>query len=268
VTNLRQESLTVFMYHDVVDAGTEIDASHLPYAISTDQFRRQLQALAEAGIIGRRLDEQLEPGPESSGRACVLTFDDGHLSNYTHALPILMQQGFRATFFITAGWVGTAPYMSWEQLRALSEAGMEIGSHSMTHRPPSTLTATELDSEMIDSKRLLEDHLGHPVVTASSPTGFYNAGIVPAARSAGYRALCYGRIGVWRGGSLPAPIPRIPVKPGDDADRVVKMASGNRILIGSMRARQAVRNGMKKGLGVDTYLKVRRFILGKTRPRS
>lgn len=158
--------------------------------------------------------------------------------------------------------------MTWEQLRALSDAGMEIGSHSMTHRPPATLTAAELDAEMLDSKKLLEDHLGCAVVTASSPTGFYNPAIVPAALGAGYRAICYGRIGVWRGGVPPDPIPRIPVKSGDNAGRVVKMASGDRILIGSMRARQAVRNGLKKGLGIDTYLKLRQFVLRNVRPRS
>lgn len=266
MTRLKPDRLTVLMYHDIVEIGASIDDSHRPYAISTDQFRRQLQALARAGIIGTRLDQHLDPGAETPGRACVITFDDGHASNCTHALPILMEHGFRATFFITAGWVGSAPYMSWDQIRSLAQAGMEIGSHSMTHRPPSLLTAAELDSEMCDSKKLLEDRLGQAVVTASSPTGFFNPEMIPAARAAGYRAICYGRIGVWDGRAAQGAIPRIPVKPGDDAGRVLRMATGDRLLIGSMRARQAVRNGLKRGLGVDRYLRLRRSLLRRMRP--
>jgi peptidoglycan/xylan/chitin deacetylase (PgdA/CDA1 family) len=265
---MRQDALTVFMYHDVVDRGARVTDSHRPYAISTDQFREQLGALVQAGMTGTRLDAHVDPGRDTSGRVCVMTFDDGHASNCTHALPILMQHCFRATFFVTVGWVGTAPYMTWAQIRALSEAGMEIGSHSMTHRPPALLTAADLDREMSDSKKMLEDHLGHAVLTASSPTGFFNPGMLPAARAAGYRALCYGRIGVWRGRTLQDAIPRIPVKPGDDAGRVLRMASGDRFLIGPMRARQAVRNGLKRGLGVDRYLRLRRSILRRLRPRS
>ncbi|HET6279303.1 MAG TPA: polysaccharide deacetylase family protein [Candidatus Polarisedimenticolia bacterium] len=268
MTRLKPASLTVFMYHDVVEIGAPIDDAHRPYAITTDQFRRQLQALARAGITGTRLDRHLDPGAETPGRACVMTFDDGHASNCTHALPILVEAGFRATFFITAGWVGSAPYMTWDQIRSLAQAGMEIGSHSMTHRPPALLTAAELDSEMRDSKKLLEDRLGQAVVTASSPTGFFNPGMIPAARAAGYRALCYGRIGVWDGRAAQAAIPRIPVKPGDDAARVLRMATGDRLLIGSMRARQVVRNGLKRGLGVDRYLRLRRSLLSFLRPPS
>lgn len=256
------------MYHDIVEAGAPIDDSHRPYAISADLFRRQLQALSRAGIAGTRLDRQLDPGSETPGRACVITFDDGHASNCTHALPILLEEGFRATFFVTVGWVGKAPYMTWDQIRAVAAAGMEIGSHSMTHRPPALLTAAEIDGEMRDSKKLLEDRLGSAVLTASSPTGFFNPGMIPAARAAGYRALCYGRIGVWDRRAAEGAIPRIPVKPGDDAGRVLLMASGDRLLIGSLRARQAVRNGLKKGLGVDRYLRLRRSVLSRLRPPS
>jgi peptidoglycan/xylan/chitin deacetylase (PgdA/CDA1 family) len=265
---LKPKALTVFMYHDVVDAGASVEDSHRPYAISTDRFRKQLHLLGQAGIAGTRLDAHLDPGSDIPGRACVITFDDGHESNYTHALPVLMQHGFRATFFVTAGWIGTASHLSWAQLRALAEAGMEIGSHSMTHRPPALLTADELDREMVDSKKMIEDHLGQAVLTASSPTGFFNPGMIPAARAAGYRALCYGRIGAWHGRIWPHAIPRIPVKPGDDAGRVLRIASGDRLLVASMRAQQALRNGLKKGLGVDRYLRLRRAILRRARPRS
>ena len=129
-------------------------------------------------------------------RAIVLTFDDGHVSNYESALPVLVEHGLTATFFITAGRIGDGTTMTWRQIRALHAAGMEIGSHTVTHRPPSTLDDKALRYELCESRRMLEDGLGAPVVSISSPTGFFNPRMRLIAREAGYQALCFGLAGL------------------------------------------------------------------------
>lgn len=257
-------SLPVLMYHDVVDDPERIAASHRPYVVSAATFRDHLHILAALGVTGTRLDFQIDPppGPARPGTPCVLTFDDGHESNCTRALPALLEAGFGATFFVTVGWVGRSPYMSWDQIRSLAAAGMEIGSHSMTHRPPTGLSRAELLSEMADSRKALEDRLGQPILTASSPTGFYNPQLVPAAQEAGYRGLCFGRIALWRAPRDAYRIPRLPVKLRTTSRELSGMASGDRGLIARMRAQQLVRNGLKKTLGVDLYIRLRRVLLG------
>ncbi len=75
----------------------------------------------------------LEPIPD---RLVVLTFDDAARSHYEVARPILAARGFGATFFISEGWdfaTNKKDYMTWEQIRALHDAGFEIGNHTLGH---------------------------------------------------------------------------------------------------------------------------------------
>jgi peptidoglycan/xylan/chitin deacetylase (PgdA/CDA1 family) len=252
----------VLMYHDLAEAETSGPAGHRPYVLRTADFREQLGALARLGLTGERLDACLPSGTaKTPARACILTFDDGHESNLSTAVPLLVEAGFRATFFVTAGWMGRKPYMDWSQVRRLAETGMEIGSHSMTHRPPASLGVRELRQEMEDSRRLIEDRAGCRVTTASSPTGFFHSALPNVARDAGYRALCYGRIGLYTPGHDPFRIPRLAVKSGLDLPTFERMAGGDVALIGGMRRRQAVRDALKRGLGVRGYLAMRRWFM-------
>ncbi len=251
----------VLMYHDVVDSADSVPASHRPYVVTADIFRDQLRLMHDAGYPGVSLAAHLAPDAAPQPPTCVITFDDGHESNLTHALPQLLAQRFTATFFITVGWLGKRPYLSWSQLRELVDAGMEVGSHSMTHRPPAGLTVDQLRSEMRDSKRLLEDRLGIEILTASSPTGFYNPAIIDAAREAGYRGLCFGRVALWDGPAAPFPIPRLAVKRDSGLELVRRMICRDRRMIAALRRRQSMRDGLKRWLGVDRYLRFRRFVL-------
>ena len=261
----RSFPIPVLMYHDLSGPGEEGPRDHGPYVLAEGRFEDQLSTIAAAGFRGVRLDALLAaaPAPPSPGRPCVLTFDDGHESNCTRALPRLLRAGFQATFFVTAGWMGRSPYLSWEQLRTLAEAGMEIGSHSMTHRPPAGLSPAELRAEMEDSRRLLEDRIGRAVVSASSPTGFFNPRLGPIVRDLGYRALCVGRIGLWSDPADAYRIPRLAVKRRTGLDELGRMVRGDGWLIARLRGEQAARNGLKSMLGADRYLRVRRWLLGR-----
>jgi len=253
-----QPPMPVFMYHDIADDPSAVATSHRPYVLTPAVFEAQMSVLERIGIRGVSLSEALAG---RSGSA-VLTFDDGHASNATHALPILKAHGFTATFFITASWIDQPPYMTWDQIRALSVAGMEIGTHSLTHRPPASLTPSEMDHEMRESRRILEVGLGTPIVTGSAPTGFHHPRMGAAARAAGYRALCVSRIGLWRQAADPFAIPRVPVKLETPLDLFERLARGDAAPLRALRARQAVRNALKRTLGVGPYLRVRKALLG------
>jgi peptidoglycan/xylan/chitin deacetylase (PgdA/CDA1 family) len=255
--------LPVLMYHDLTEQPGPVFGEHGPYVLPATSFRQQLRTLADLGFIGTRLDALLDPASRPArGRCCVLTFDDGHESNCALALPLLLEAGFSATFYVTAGWIGRPPYMSWEQLKEVAAAGMEIGSHSLTHRPPASLTPAELRTEMADSRKLLEDRLGRAVLSASSPTGFFNPRMPLIVREIGYRALCIGRIALWRDLDDPYCIPRIPVKQATGPGDFRRMILGDAWLIGRMRGSQMTRNGLKKALGVTRYQRVREWLLG------
>lgn len=76
---------------------------------------------------------QAQPIPD---RVVVLTFDDSVASHATFVAPLLKKLGFGATFFITEGFefnTDKEHYMTWEQIKAMHEAGFEIGNHTRNH---------------------------------------------------------------------------------------------------------------------------------------
>jgi peptidoglycan/xylan/chitin deacetylase (PgdA/CDA1 family) len=109
----------------------------------------------------------------------TLWFDDGLLSTYEIAYPILEEKGWKGTLalvgdreiaqekFIPDG----DPIMSWEQAKELADAGWEISSHSMTHSQLNSITDQAiLESEIVDSKNHLED-IGFIVESFTFPYG-------------------------------------------------------------------------------------------------
>jgi peptidoglycan/xylan/chitin deacetylase (PgdA/CDA1 family) len=194
------------------------------------------------------------------GRALVLTFDDGHISNHDIALPLLGERRLTATFFITVGLIGTGATMDWQQLRALHAAGMEIGSHTLTHRPPATLNDDELRHELLASKRILEDGLGTPVTSISSPTGFFNPRMSVIAQEVGYRALCYSQIGLIADESQPFALNRVAVKYTMHQGEFEALLRFEGKTLRGLRRQQRVRDVARKTLGVNTYLRLRRIL--------
>ena len=82
----------------------------------------------------------------------ALTFDDGPGPYTDRLLQVLKDNDAKATFFLIGNKVAANPAGA----RRIADAGMEIGSHSMTHRPPSTLSSAELSVELRESKMRIE----------------------------------------------------------------------------------------------------------------
>jgi peptidoglycan/xylan/chitin deacetylase (PgdA/CDA1 family) len=148
------------------------------YALACDAFNAQLDLFLRLGHAG---GQSLQP---------LITFDDGHRSDYEYALPALADRRIVASFFITAGWTGREPgYMDWQQLRSLDQAGQRIGAHGWSHTLLTHCTPTELDRELGDARRILEDKLGCPVTSMSLPGGRYNRRVLAACQAAGYTEI-------------------------------------------------------------------------------
>lgn len=111
--------------------------------------------------------------------AVTLWFDDGLLSTYQIAFPALKQRGWRAVLAVL-GDRATAQQkfgpdgddvMSWDQVRALQNAGWEISNHSMTHPHLDTITDQKvLYNEIVASRKALEN-LGLKIASFSFPYG-------------------------------------------------------------------------------------------------
>jgi peptidoglycan/xylan/chitin deacetylase (PgdA/CDA1 family) len=116
-----------------------------------------------------------------------VAFDDGHASQYQHAVPLLRGS---AMFFVTAGWMGSMPgHMSWDQVREIAGLGHEIQSHGWSHKLLTECSDTELKEELERSKATLIDRLGMQVEAISLPGGAWDARTFEACAKAGYRRV-------------------------------------------------------------------------------
>lgn len=125
----------------------------------------------------------------AEGDVVALTFDDGYRSDFEVVFPALISRGLKATFFVTSDNVGREGYVTWDQLRIMSAAGMEIGSHGLTHRDLVSLRPAEVRPEIRDSREILEKQLGKAVASFAPVGGHHSRWMLDEVRLAGYRVF-------------------------------------------------------------------------------
>lgn len=180
----------IIMYHSVnPDAEPE---NRL--AVSVKTFERQMHflkthrynVLTLEGLAG--LIEQKKKIPSHS---VAITFDDGYKDNFTYAFPILKKYKLNATMFIIINEVGRAANdrLSWDQIRTMRDSGLiAFGSHCLGPEPLINIKSQEnLEKEIFDSRKILQDKLGRPVNTFSYPEGRFNDKIRQLVIAAGYK---------------------------------------------------------------------------------
>lgn len=250
----------VLGFHDIVPVERlgDVPATHRPYALPPAEFRSFL--LAASTTSRRSLPVSDVPG-ELGGLFYSLTFDDGCASDYTEAFPVLSELGLRATFFVVPTLVDTPGYVTWAQLREMVTAGMEIGSHSLTHPFLDQLRPAELEREFGESKAMIENRLGLAVRSASLPRGWPPRELEPLLRRLGYRVFCTSRVGWWHPGDRPLDMPRVSVRRGMALEDFVSIVNAERRSLWRLQAIELVKNVIKRSLGRRGWARLRAPLL-------
>ena len=238
----------IFVFHGIVPAEqlAYVPPDDRPYALPPDEFRAFLFA---ARLSGRPALPAGSVCGEFGGSFFGLTFDDGLASDYREAFPVLGELGLRATFFVVPPLVDTPGHVRWAELREMVAAGMEIGSHSLTHPFVDRLDAAGLRREFGDSKAMIEDRLGAAVRSASLPRGWAAPQLESVLAELGYRAFCTSRVGWWHPGDPPLAIPRVRVSLGMPVERFVAIVEGRPRALWGLQAFDGVKNVAKACLG-------------------
>jgi peptidoglycan/xylan/chitin deacetylase (PgdA/CDA1 family) len=185
---------TVFlMYHELELPGRPLcqaEPGYVRYVVRAADFTAQVRRLKNSGGSGLSLSEALKFDRENS---VALTFDDGAETDLISAAPLLRELNFGATFFITTGFLGRSGFLSPAQVRELSDAGFEIGCHSITHPYLSDLDDAGVRREVVGAKQELEQILGKPVLHYSCPGGRYDRRVAAVAREGGYASVSTSR---------------------------------------------------------------------------
>ena len=185
--------ILVLNYHQIKNGNSYL-------SVHLDDFDAQMNYLVENGYIAITPDallSALEGELELPPKPVLITFDDGYSDNYENAFPILQKYGLRATIFIIPAFVGKEGYMTWDELREMEENGVTMQSHTLNHIALEELPDDGLRAELLKSKQMLEEKLGHAVDFVAYPTGTYNLHIAGIAREVGYKGaftIKYGNV--------------------------------------------------------------------------
>ena len=172
------------------------------FSLSTPpaMFSAQMQYLANHGFHVISLHQAVVAINNHSGlpsRPVVLTFDDGYADFFTVAVPILQSHGFTATSFVISGRMGSAGYMTPDQVTLADAMGFTIGAHTVDHVALAAQVAARATWEMKQSKLTLEYLLGHPVVDFAYPYGSFNQYDMGQAKTLGFEtavSTTYGTV--------------------------------------------------------------------------
>ena len=226
------------MYHALVEKRT----AHLNRVhITVESFKQQMEWLAAKGYQAITIDDMLKNFTEKNNgqKHCVITFDDGYLSLYKYALPLLKQYGFAATLYLTTAAVGendfknlpslnpkTLPVddkpLTWNEIKAMSDNGWAIESHSVSHADNSQLTAAELIHEITTSKKIIEQQLQKPVLHYAFPFGKYNAVSLKIIKEAGYKTAATVHAGLCTSKNNLYRLPRLEMNADDSISSFIK----------------------------------------------
>lgn len=265
---MKQPGAPCFIYHGFYQQPSElagVPASEMRYYLSAAQFERHLDYLAEHGFQAISVADYLSAPDASQDKRVILTFDDGHISNYTLALPMLKARGFRGTFFVVANWVGQADRMDRHQLSELVGSGMSVGSHGLTHALLGTLSLQDLDVELVRSRELLEQMLGIPIRHIAFPGGVYNGMVLERAQRAGYDCVCTSVPGLATSGGV---VNRFSITKVTDLGVVAALANRERGHLLKRKVAYEVIRGVKGIIGASAYEKICATLLGTAVPRD
>ena len=157
--------------------------------IKINDFKEHLKIIEENKIdfVNPKNFEQ-EMKNNKSKRKILLTIDDGFLSFYKNAWPILKAKKIPFILFVSTREVGSFNYMTWEQIKELdSENFVEIGNHSHTHEYLVEESDQLIRQDIEKSIAIFKDKLGHNSIFFSYPFGEYSLKFKKIIKSLGFK---------------------------------------------------------------------------------
>lgn len=195
-------NVPILMYHHVGMLPSGANAIRTDLTVSPVDFEAHLQFLADNHFQAIHIADLISywlAGSPLPQKPVLLTFDDGYDDNYGHAFPLLKRFGFTGTFFIVTQKpdVRSDIYMTWEQINQLAEHGMEIGSHTVTHkfklgRIPAALQLQEIQG----SFNAIKTRYPKMPPVFCYPCGSYNVETIEIVHRLGYIAAVTTRPGL------------------------------------------------------------------------
>lgn len=191
--------IPILTYHYIGNNPKPEDTARDALSVPPDKFDNQIGILVKNGYSFISLDTMyaaLKGTVSLPPKPVILTFDDGYIDFYLNAFPILRKYNAHAVVFIPTGLIGTTYYMSWPQIKEIDATGLiSFQAHSVHHKNLTSIPQSDLITELVQSKKDLENNLGKPVNFMAYPEGASNGFVWDQVQKAGY----LGAVGTYYG---------------------------------------------------------------------
>lgn len=209
-------SMPILMYHDLTEDASKTSSM----TVTSERFRLDMEYLQSFGytpLFPSEVEEIVQGKRALPSRAVMITFDDGYLSNYTLASPILKQTGMKATVALIVDHIEKADpsntsrhSLDWDEVKAMYDSGLfQFGSHTYNlHNPQyggmnapdgvngvmrtagesQSAYAKRVGGDLAQSISLIKEHTGQPTVSYFSyPYGAYDRWMQPILEQNGIK---------------------------------------------------------------------------------
>lgn len=199
--NVSANHIPVLLYHDLQH---EYEPHRAVITVTPERFDEHISALLNNGYTPVSFEDVYNASLGNytlPAKPVIVSFDDGYLTNYTYAFPIIQKYGIKSTIFVVTETVGQTvgnPHFTWEQAKTMQKSGLvSIQSHTFSHNDMQTLDNFQIERELRLSKYLVEKNLGTKCDILAFPFGSHNQQIVDCAKKAGYKVVAQvGETGV------------------------------------------------------------------------
>jgi peptidoglycan/xylan/chitin deacetylase (PgdA/CDA1 family) len=219
--------IPVLLYHSVADAPPP--GQQPQFTVTPARFAEHVAMISASG---RRAMTISELASALSGRRALperpvaVTFDDG-FDDTPPAVSRLWAAGISSTVYVTTGNIGTPRGISPAGLAAIVETGAELGAHTVSHPHLDELPARAAASEIGESRRQLEEHLGTSVATFAYPHGDHGRRVRAAVIAAGFTSAAAVKNALSHRGDDPFAIARWTVMHDTSTEQLAQILAGD-----------------------------------------
>jgi peptidoglycan/xylan/chitin deacetylase (PgdA/CDA1 family) len=193
--------IPVLAYHKIDQPSSDIKLRGA--FTSPKNFAKQMLYLKKQNFVFYTASELIDYYRQNGvfpDRAITVSFDDGWKDNYTNALPILRDLQIKATIFLVPSCIGQTTakvvgdgesereHLALTDIRAMSDYGIEFGSHTLNHKLLHQISPSEIEFEVSESKKEIENLLQKSCRVFAYPAGFFTETAQAAVKNAGYIA--------------------------------------------------------------------------------
>ncbi len=185
-----RKEVVVFIYHRFGDD------KYPSTNVSIADFDAHLNYLKSTGFtvlsFGAAVEYVTDPSIAHTGQVACITIDDAFKSFYSNGFPLLKKYGFPATVFVNSETIGGGSFMSWDELKTVTGAGIEIGNHTHSHdyflNMPIPERHKEFEFSVKECQQDLKQHLGISPKVFAYPFGEFDAEMKTIIQKLGFKA--------------------------------------------------------------------------------